>query len=320
MKARAPGKLVLSGAYSILWGAPALVCAVSRYAIADTERAPEHVGAELGRAVELGYLPFAPHVDVSALRAPRAGGAETRKLGLGSSAALLVAALAAFERAPLDDARRARIFERARHAHREAQGGGSGVDVAAAVYGGVSLARLDAERGQLRTEPFTLPRELHIRVYAAAEPAETASLVARVRAYREAEPARFDELIGRARRGAEQASSAREALELASALDTQREALDELGTLAGVPIVTEAVRRLATHARALDAAHFGPSGAGGGDVALWVGASAPPPGFVALAEREGYLELALQVGAPGVELLPSPATSPLAPPPEDAGA
>ena len=35
MRARAPGKLVLSGAYAVLEGAPALVAAVDRYAVAD---------------------------------------------------------------------------------------------------------------------------------------------------------------------------------------------------------------------------------------------------------------------------------------------
>lgn len=307
MKARAPGKLVLSGAYSVLWGAPALVCAVSRYAVADSERPPEHVGAELARAVELGYLPFAPHVDVSALRVARADGTGTRKLGLGSSAASLVAALAAFESAPLDEERRATLFERARKTHRDAQGGGSGVDVAAAVYGGVLRASLDAD-GRLHVEPGALPPGALVRVFAATEPAETASLVARVRFFREVDRARFDELISGARRGAELATSARDTLELVRALDEQREALGELGSLAGAPIVTDAVARLAKHARTLGGAHFGPSGAGGGDVALWVGANDPSRDFVALAEREGYTELALDVGACGAELLASPSS------------
>ncbi len=35
MRARAPGKVVLSGAYSVLRGAPAIVTAVDRYVEAD---------------------------------------------------------------------------------------------------------------------------------------------------------------------------------------------------------------------------------------------------------------------------------------------
>ena len=37
-RARAPGKIVLSGAYAVLAGAPAIVSAVSRYVTADSER------------------------------------------------------------------------------------------------------------------------------------------------------------------------------------------------------------------------------------------------------------------------------------------
>ena len=51
MRARAPGKLVLSGAYAVLYGAPAIVTAVSRYAIADTGRAAEFVTPEVRAAI-----------------------------------------------------------------------------------------------------------------------------------------------------------------------------------------------------------------------------------------------------------------------------
>ena len=86
MRARAPGKVVISGAYAVLEGAPAIVAAVDRYAVADTARAPDFVSDEV--RVALGGR-RAPLVDASALRA------DGRKLGLGSSAAILVASLAA---------------------------------------------------------------------------------------------------------------------------------------------------------------------------------------------------------------------------------
>ena len=56
-RARAPGKLVLSGAYAVLSGAPALVAAVDRYVVADSARptlfdAPEVRAANsVGRAL-----------------------------------------------------------------------------------------------------------------------------------------------------------------------------------------------------------------------------------------------------------------------------
>jgi phosphomevalonate kinase len=309
VRARAPGKLVLSGAYSVLWGAPALVCAVSRYAVADTERAPEHVGAELGRAIELGYLPFAPYVDVSALRAPRADGVGTRKLGLGSSAALLAAALAAFEASPLDDARRMALFDRARRVHREAQGGGSGVDVAAAVFGGVLRARSTPSRA--RSPPN--PARCRPRRGSESSPQPSpqrhphSSLVFGPTAKR----SDLASTSSSAARGVAPSSPRRPATQPRSRTRSTNSAKRSPSSaeLAQAPIVTESVARLAALARSLGEAHFGPSGAGGGDVALYVGSSAPPRAFVASAEREGYAELALDVGAPGVEPLPSPTAS-----------
>ena len=88
MRARAPGKVVISGAYAVLEGAPAIVASVDRYALADTALSSNFVTEEVREA--LGDGP-APWIDASALRE---GG---RKLGLGSSAAILVASLAALE-------------------------------------------------------------------------------------------------------------------------------------------------------------------------------------------------------------------------------
>ena len=46
MKARAPGKIVLTGAYAVLAGAPALVIAVDRHAVSLLVRA--EVASEKG--------------------------------------------------------------------------------------------------------------------------------------------------------------------------------------------------------------------------------------------------------------------------------
>src|SRR5579871_2078485 len=94
MRARAPGKLVLSGAYAVLEGAPCLVAAVDRYAVADAARPAPFVTDEVRAAVDAGVLDAAPWFDASALR-DRAPDGTSRKLGLGSSAAILVASMAA---------------------------------------------------------------------------------------------------------------------------------------------------------------------------------------------------------------------------------
>ncbi|MBM4364466.1 MAG: phosphomevalonate kinase, partial [Deltaproteobacteria bacterium] len=82
MIARAPGKLVLSGAYAVLEGAPAIVTAVDRWVTADTGRPADRLTPEVSAALA-GRT--APWFDAGPLRDGE------QKLGLGSSAAILVA-------------------------------------------------------------------------------------------------------------------------------------------------------------------------------------------------------------------------------------
>jgi mevalonate kinase len=140
----APGKLFLVGEYAVLDGAPAVVAAVSRHAVAqfiaggapDSDVVAEAVfAARSGLGERAAALPpGSVMVDTSAFAA-----GET-KLGLGSSAATAVASVAAvLELAGLPVAtHRDLCFSMADQAHRAAQGGlGSGADVAAAVHGGL---------------------------------------------------------------------------------------------------------------------------------------------------------------------------------------
>ena len=292
MRAQAPGKVVLSGAYAVLDGAPAIVAAVDRYAVADSARAPDFVSEEVRAA--LGDRP-APFVDARALRQG------SRKLGLGSSAAILVASLAALELEREPELSHGelveRVIDRALVAHARAQGGGSGIDVAASAYGGVILARRVA--AGLEVSSLSLPPGLRIGVFALGESASTPGLIARVRAFESAEPARFERLMAVQAEAAERAARALERADaplLLRALGDQGRALGELGRAAGAPIVTPELEVLARHAETLGAAVL-PAGAGGGDIALWVtldGVAALP------AELPGFEALALSLGAPGV--------------------
>ncbi|NIW23351.1 MAG: hypothetical protein GWN29_01640, partial [Gammaproteobacteria bacterium] len=111
VRARAPGKLVVLGEYAVLAGGPALVMAVDRYCIADLAASDDDVchlstiagqtnersfalGASSGAAIVDTVLeqrgmssgtPWKGRLDSSALFVG------ARKLGLGSSAAALVA-------------------------------------------------------------------------------------------------------------------------------------------------------------------------------------------------------------------------------------
>lgn len=295
--ARAPGKLVLSGAYAVLSGAPALVVAVDRYVTADSARkatflTPE-VKAALGQAAGA-----APWFDAENLRE------NGQKLGLGSSAAILVASLAALEldAAPaLTDAELcARVYRRALHAHRAAQGGGSGVDVAASAHGGVLAARRQGQ--ELALTPLALPAALHFQVWACAVSASTAAFLASIAAFAARDAAAHQACIAAQAEAAELALSAAErgsASDFVASIARQVGTLTALGEAAGVAIVTPEFAELAALAASSGAA-FLPAGAGGGDVAFYVGLRPPPTEFEARAQRLGLTQVDLKLGARGV--------------------
>jgi phosphomevalonate kinase len=317
MKARAPGKLVLSGAYAVLRGAPAIVTAVDRYAEADTERDATFVTPEVTAALRAWPGARAPWFDASALRDERG------KLGLGSSAAIVVASLAALEaeRSGSSESLGERVLDAALVAHREAQGGGSGIDVAAAALGGTLLVRSEAvasarsaqsshaaqttpsSERTLRIDSRPLPQDLHLEVWVMGAPASTAELVRQVLSLEGRDPERFAELLGSqaaAAVRAEAALGASDARGLVEALALQHAALSALGDASGAPIVTPAVRFL--HERAMPGATVLPSGAGGGDVSLYAGLSPSGPEFRRAAEDLGLFLLDVKLGARGVHV------------------
>ena len=71
MKARAPGKLVMSGAYAVLEGAPALATAVDRYAVADTERAPDRYSREVLAVLSQAEAPFVKLLQETSINSTR---------------------------------------------------------------------------------------------------------------------------------------------------------------------------------------------------------------------------------------------------------
>jgi phosphomevalonate kinase len=277
VKVVAPGKLLLTGAYAVLEGAPAIVVAVDRYATADTSSPDD--------------------VDVRPLH-----DAAGRKLGLGSSSAALVASLAARAvaegRDPTHAAVRASLFRAARQAHARSQGGGSGVDVAAAVHGGALCYVVGPSQAFIRT--VELPDHLVWAAFWSGTSARTSDLLGRVRALRSRDASTLQTLEEIASRAAE-SIEARDVHGFVAAARDYGRGLAALGHAAGVPIVPPAFAELAALADDERAA-FLPSGAGGGDVAVWLSSAPPSDAFRARAELLSMRPLALGLDLGGVRL------------------
>jgi phosphomevalonate kinase len=293
---RAPGKLLLTGAYAVLEGAPAIVLAVDRHAIADGATRGPALSSEV--RVAFGEAP-APHVDARAL-ADEAG----HKLGLGSSAAVLVAALGVVASDRGEDLREAgvrrRLFQTARSAHASAQSGGSGVDVAASIFGGTLRYLLTEHEPTIQA--VDLPQEVSFTAFWTGSSARTSELRARVDALKAADRRRYDGCLAALAEAAERAGGAAErgdARGFVNALQESARGLDELGRAADAPICTPAMVDLAKQA-AQEGGAFLPSGAGGGDVAVYVNARPPSEAFRAAAYAARMTVLPLGIDLLGV--------------------
>ncbi len=311
MRVRAPGKLMVAGEYAVLHGAEAVVMAVDRHArIADAEvpcpEVPREVTAALQIALrenEIRAITDRWSLDVRALH--DAGG---RKLGLGSSAAACVAAVAwhlAREGHDLRDlAVRARVADLARRGHRAAQGGGSGVDVIASARGAVVSVRFaNGLDGAAEVRSCGALEGQHWTVLWSGTSARTSEMITRAESLRardaEAFAARMAD-IGAAARAVRVALDDRDPRAMTDAVRAHGEAMGAFGDAIGAPVVTDALGALARALAPLGAA-VKPSGAGGGDVSLLVAHDpAALREAVILAERHGFGRVALDVDADGV--------------------
>jgi phosphomevalonate kinase len=161
-------------------------------------------------------------------------------------------------------------FSIAENAHRLAQGGlGSGADVAAAVHGGLLRYRRPPG-GYPIAEPLRHPPGLKIVIFAEGKSAATPALLRSVRDFAERSPHAYAAAMRPLRETSEQfveAFAEGKVTDLIAAARLFETALGELGTQAGVPIVTTRFEIAADLAINLGGVAK-PSGAGGGDVGV----------------------------------------------------
>ena len=250
---RAPGKLVVLGEYAVLDGAPAIVAAVDRGVQVYVSPHPmRHITVPEGsddRFVRAALAAIdAPARHYAFLDWRPVGLPPPAKLGIGGSAAAVVAAVAAGH---LAAGREVPAEERLRQAiavHREVQGSGSGIDVVASTMGGT----LRVEGELVRSLPPVQPSVVYSGTSAATGPR-----VARYLAWsdRTAFVRRSSEIVD----GFE--------ADPVRALARGCEALRAMAEAADLPYWTDAIDVIAALARAHGGAAK-PSGAGGGDVVI----------------------------------------------------
>lgn len=312
MTASAPGKVLWSGEYAVLDGAPAVVVAVTRRAHARVADRPQRLSPFLEaarREVEAAFGPESAEAGRAARVVVDSRPLEDRgkKLGLGSSAAATVAVIAAAV-GRLDLPLIHRLAHRAHGAAQAPRGArGSGADVAASVHGGALVVARPGDADDLMplaVRRTSIPADITPVLLWTGLPADTPTLVARVRALREVHPGRHAACIDAIARASEALCAALDAGDPArviAAIDNGSDALRALGDAAGAPLVppdTAAAARLAArHGGAVK-----PTGAGGGDVLLAVLPSSTAAAFTDEARSAGMTPISADVSPDGVRL------------------
>ncbi len=312
--ARAPGKLVVMGEYAVLIGHAGVVAAVDVYATARHTPARGRIRLDTGgllqacidEAVDTGVLLKAPkggcEVDTAAF-----SDTSGRKLGLGSSAAAAVA----FLRAIAPDLDVDGLHAVAQRAHRRFQHGqGSGIDIAASVYGGlVHFRRHSDVADDVSASPLTLRLDdagVSTLVVWSGRSQDTRAFLPAVQRSQQASSSSSSSssatpallAMASATEAFLRALSAHDGQAVLGAVEDAHRALVDLGEAAGIDIVS------APHAGIADIArrHGGtakPSGAGGGDVALAMCPRAEVPALTSSLEAAGFPVLPIRLGASG---------------------
>lgn len=287
---RAPGKLVVLGEYAVLRGAPAMALAVDRYCHAEigpSEDAHCHLLSRIGEdhtasfSTEMcsGFGLVDEVIKSLPEASPWRGTLDSRelfsgdiKLGLGSSSAALTSWAGAWRIFSGKSSLEANsdTLKTLVGLHRAIQGGaGSGVDVAASLFGGVIRYQL-LELSEPSVSVARLPNSVGFVGVFTRSAAATPDYLARYDAWCETAPveaiAQIDVLTEITQSGIDAAAGDDVDGFLTAIIDYGR-CLEQLGERIGVDIVTSEHRKVTRQAEQLNIA-YKVSGAGGGDLGL----------------------------------------------------
>ncbi len=196
------------------------------------------------------------------------------KLGLGSSAALTVALVASLiagsGQISFDNDQ---LFHTAMRAHRAAQGNvGSGIDIAASVYGGILSYRINPEAKDLRPEinRLAFPQNLFLLPVWVGKASSTSQFVKMFNDFKLNNKKKFSLIVNEMKSVAEIGSLAFQGQKISEFLDSIRLynlLMQKLGDEIGAPIVTDEHLKMANLAAEMGVV-YKPSGAGGGDIGI----------------------------------------------------
>jgi phosphomevalonate kinase len=299
----APGKLILTGEYAVLENAPALVAGIAVYAKAKIKKSDNSystfISANIGQNSlkfefrsknvrfmnnkekqsfpyirsllnEFSFLkfenlsPFCLEIDTKDFFTESGN-----KYGLGSSAAATVAAALALSYFMEIDLDKKSLMQLVSRSHMKAQGEmGSGIDLAASVYGGVFCFK----KSQANVYPQSLkfPHNLQWMPVWTGKSASTSELVKKIDMFKHTNYNQYTRIINQMRITSEKAC-----IEFAEdrtdsflhCITDYYHQMDELTQISGVPIISDEHKKLAQISMSLGA-YYKPSGAGLGDFGL----------------------------------------------------
>lgn len=324
--ASAPGKLFILGDYAVLEGYPALLTSVQQRASVDIQVAGEQQSIEILVNMGAGFVQHqladtpllnaamtcleAQGFGMSSLQRKGQFRLDTaafhqgdHKLGLGSSAALSVALVAAMLEAEgyWRDLTHAQALSLCLKVHEHFQGGlGSGADVATAFAGGV----VGFTRGEMPVK-MTLPPGLICQFVWSGVPAGTTDYVKRLNAWRDTHKTAYNrhlQRLGQLSEAGQKACRKGDAVGLKESVQECGDALKALSLESGLMFYTDTHQYLARVAER-EGCVYKPSGAGGGDFGLIVSESEKQmEALVTRLEVKGYPATLVKFPGHGVKV------------------